>query len=319
MAMKIVVSACAIALIVFLLIWKRHCQGLSHAPVSVNYHFTRRCNYECGFCFHTAKTSYILPLEDAKRGLSLLKQAGMRKLNFAGGEPFLYPKFIGELARYCKEELRLESVSIVTNGSLVKENFFDSYGRFIDIMAVSCDSFDETTNVKIGRGTGNHVQHLQRLSVLCRQYGVKFKINTVVNRYNVNEDMNASIRQLAPFRWKCFQVLVVQGENDSDSTLRNANRFVIRDDEFRKFCQGHSNNECFVPEPNNLMRDSYLILDEHMRFLDKGNDPSPSILEVPVEEALRQIYWDEEGFVERGGFYDWTRVQNSSEKAMLDW
>ena len=243
----------------------------------------------------------------------------MRKLNFAGGEPFLYPKFIGELARYCKEELRLESVSIVTNGSLVKENFFDSYGRFIDIMAVSCDSFDETTNVKIGRGTGNHLQHLQRLSVLCRQYGVKFKINTVVNRYNVNEDMNASIRQLAPFRWKCFQVLVVQGENDSDSTLRNANRFVIRDDEFRKFCQGHSNNECFVPEPNNLMRDSYLILDEHMRFLDKGNDPSPSILEVPVEEALRQIYWDKEGFMERGGFYDWTRVQNSSEKAMLDW
>jgi radical S-adenosyl methionine domain-containing protein 2 len=319
MAMQLVVSASAIALIVFLLVWNRHYQSSSHVPVSVNYHFTRRCNYQCGFCFHTAKTSYILPLEDAKRGLSLLKQAGMRKLNFAGGEPFLYPKFVGELARYCKDELHLESVSIVTNGSLVKENFFDSYGRYIDIMAVSCDSFDEATNVKIGRGTGKHLQHLQTLSILCRQYGVKFKINTVVNRYNVNEDMNASIKQLAPFRWKCFQVLVVEGENDSDSTLRNANRFVITDDEFRKFCQDHSNNECFVPEPNNLMRDSYLILDEYMRFLDKGNDPSPPILEVPVEEALRQIYWDKEGFVERGGFYDWTRGQNSPEKDMLDW
>ena len=32
-------------------------------PVSVNYHFTRKCNYSCGFCFHTAKTSYVLPLE----------------------------------------------------------------------------------------------------------------------------------------------------------------------------------------------------------------------------------------------------------------
>ena len=30
-------------------------------PVSVNYHFTRQCNYSCGFCFHTAKTSYVLP------------------------------------------------------------------------------------------------------------------------------------------------------------------------------------------------------------------------------------------------------------------
>lgn len=43
---------------------------------SVNYHFTRQCNYQCGFCFHTAKTSYVLPLEEAKRGLKLLKEAG---------------------------------------------------------------------------------------------------------------------------------------------------------------------------------------------------------------------------------------------------
>ena len=32
-------------------------------PISVNYHFTRQCNYSCGFCFHTAKTSFLLPLE----------------------------------------------------------------------------------------------------------------------------------------------------------------------------------------------------------------------------------------------------------------
>lgn len=33
-------------------------------PVSVNYHFLRTCNYSCGFCFHTAKTSYVLPIEE---------------------------------------------------------------------------------------------------------------------------------------------------------------------------------------------------------------------------------------------------------------
>lgn len=48
-------------------------------PKSVNYHFTRKCNYECGFCFHTAKTSYMLSLEDAKRGLRMLKNAGIVK------------------------------------------------------------------------------------------------------------------------------------------------------------------------------------------------------------------------------------------------
>lgn len=45
-------------------------------PKSVNYHFTRKCNYECGFCFHTAKTSAMLNLEHAKKGLLMLKLAG---------------------------------------------------------------------------------------------------------------------------------------------------------------------------------------------------------------------------------------------------
>ena len=44
-------------------------------PISVNYHFTRKCNLKCGFCFHTSKTSYILSPEEAKRGLKLLKNA----------------------------------------------------------------------------------------------------------------------------------------------------------------------------------------------------------------------------------------------------
>lgn len=48
-------------------------------PTSVNYHFTRMCNYKCGFCFHTAKTSFVLPLEEAKRGLGLLKEAGKQE------------------------------------------------------------------------------------------------------------------------------------------------------------------------------------------------------------------------------------------------
>ena len=45
-------------------------------PLSVNYHFTRQCNYSCGFCFHTAKTSFVLPMEVAKEGMQMLKKAG---------------------------------------------------------------------------------------------------------------------------------------------------------------------------------------------------------------------------------------------------
>lgn len=45
-------------------------------PKSVNYHYTRKCNYTCGFCFHTARTSDFLTLDEAKKGLRMLKIAG---------------------------------------------------------------------------------------------------------------------------------------------------------------------------------------------------------------------------------------------------
>lgn len=165
-----------------------------------------------GFCFHTAKTSHMEDISRAKRGLQLLQQAGMKKINFAGGEPFLYPKFLGELVDYCKEDLHLESVSIITNGSLVKEEWVRQHAKNIDILACSCDSFDEDTNIKIGRGTGNQVEILYQIAEWCRESDIKFKLNTVVTRLNYEEDMNEHINILNPFRWKVFQVLIVEGE-----------------------------------------------------------------------------------------------------------
>lgn len=179
-------------------------------PISVNYFPSRLCNKQCGFCYHTATNSYMAPVSDAKRGLWKLQQAGMKKLNLAGGEPFLHPEFIGELCRFVKEELGLESVSIVSNGSLIKENWLVRYGKYLDILAISCDSFNEATNIKIGRGNGNNVAELRNIQKWCVKYGIKFKLNTVVCRYNFREDMTALVAELKPFRWKVFQVLKVQ-------------------------------------------------------------------------------------------------------------
>lgn len=72
----------------------------------------------------------------------------MEKINFSGGEPFLPQggKHLGEMVKYCKETLKLQSVTIVSNGSLITEKWLKNYGKFLDILAVSCDSFDEETN-----------------------------------------------------------------------------------------------------------------------------------------------------------------------------
>lgn len=284
-------------------------------PTSVNYHFTRKCNYKCGFCFHTAKTSFVLPLEEAKRGLKLLKESGMEKINFSGGEPFLHEKgeFMGKLVQYCKQDLQLPSVSIVSNGSMIKEKWFQKYGVYLDILAVSCDSFDEATNQLIGRTQGrkSHLDNLYKICNWCQEYKVAFKINSVINTFNTDEDMTEHINQLNPVRWKVFQCLVIDGENAGESALREAERFVISDQQFQEFLDRHSSVSCLVPESNEKMRNSYLILDEYMRFLDcrEGRkDPSKSILDVGVEQAIRFSGFDEKMFLKRGGKYVWSKA-----------
>ena len=66
----------------------------------------------------------------------MLVEAGMEKINFSGGEPFLHKsgKYLGELVRYCKEELKLPSVSIVSNGSLITEDWFINYGNYLTLI-----------------------------------------------------------------------------------------------------------------------------------------------------------------------------------------
>ena len=282
-------------------------------PISVNYHFTRKCNLKCGFCFHTSKTSFILSLEEAKRGLKLLKESGMKKINFAGGEPFLYQPFLGQLIKYCKEELKIEKLSIITNGTLVTKNFLKTYHKYIDVLGVSCDSFNEETNKKIGRGTGKNVIKLFEIANLCEKYNIKFKLNTVVCNLNFKEDMRENIIKLKPFRWKCFQVLMVKGENEDENRLRDVRKFQISNEDFEYFCNRHKDLNCFIPESNDNMKSSYLILDEYMRFLDKGDGEekaSDSILNVGVQKALEDIRWDENAFKERKGDYLFNFNQN---------
>jgi radical S-adenosyl methionine domain-containing protein 2 len=272
----------------------------------------------------------VLSQERAHRGLSLLKQAGMKKLNIAGGEPFLYPKFLGAMVKFCKETLGLESVSILTNGSKVTEKFLAQYGRYIDVLAVSCDSCNEKTNIAIGRGDGNNVAQLFQIRDWCKTYNIKFKLNTVVCRLNHDEDMVDMVRELAPFRWKVFQVLMVHGENDSEDTLRDVRKWEITDEEFAGFCERHRDIPAFLPESNRVMASSYLLVDEYMRFMDKGSGKlveSESILDVGVEKALSQIRWDVAAFHERGGVYDWSKEMSIPQPSVgelagggsLDW
>ena len=88
------------------------------------------------------------------------------------------------------------------------------------------------------------------------------------------------------------------------------------------------------------MKDSYLLLDEEMRYVvifvdfgshdecfydrflncsDSGKRPGRSLLNVGVEEALKDAGFDEKTFFERGGVFDWGRESDSEEAKVPEW
>lgn len=291
--------------------------------LSVNYHFTRKCNYKCGFCFHTSKTSHVEHIDQSMQILKLLKDSGCKKINFAGGEPFLpeYRERLGQMVKYAKKECGYDSVSIISNGVYINEPWFAQYSKYLDILGISCDSSDENINKKIGRGHGNHLATVRNAANLCHKYGVMFKLNTVVNSYNWQHDMSALVNEVNPMRWKLFQVLSIEDENSGPSALRDVARFLISPEQYAHFIDTHrervENSDAIIKVENNeVMRSSYTLVDEYGRFLDcsTGNkQPTQSVLEVGVEAALAQLLgsagggFDAKSFQQREGEYQWAK------------
>lgn len=294
------------------------------AFASVNWHFSRVCNYQCEFCYHVSPRSVAkgkrahVSVDEGCKAISLLAAAGMKKLNFSGGEPFLYPK---PLAAWCRHAKGLGLyVSIITNGSLVSEEWLEANRDFVDMIGVSVDSCNEETHRELGRGDASrslsHTGSALQLSAWCKQYAIPFKVNTVVTSANDMDDMHDLIGKLGPCRWKVFQMLLIDGENANHQAgtsagteiRRDASRLEIRGDRFEQYVARHRDLACMRVEDNATMRNSYVILNEELKFLDNASGSKRasrhSILEVGVARAFEGITFDAESFRRRdGGFF----------------
>ena len=106
---------------------------------SVNIHIIGACNYHCGFCFTKGLSDQFLSKEMWISIFIDLRNRGVEKINFAGGEPFLHP----ELIEYCKicKELGF-TVSIISNASLITEEVLRTVAEYVDWLGISIDSSD---------------------------------------------------------------------------------------------------------------------------------------------------------------------------------
>ena len=162
------------------------------------------------------------------------------------------------------------------------------------------------TGRKLRKGSLDEEEY-RNLVTRVRERGYRLKINTVVTDANKDEDMTQFIQWAQPERWKIFQVLPIDGQNDD--TLGN---LTVTHEEFEKYVERNRAAEghgiAVVPESNDLMTGSYLMVDPAGRFFDNTeghHTPSRPILQVGIAAALQEISVDPAIFELRGGRYEW--------------
>lgn len=234
------------------------------------------------------------------------------KLTFLGGEPTMVP-YLPELLTIAKEHNR--TTSIITNGYRLTEAYIRSLVGLLDWVTISIDSSNPETHKKLGRGFKGDTPLTNEFYLdacrLVKKYGMKLKISTVVNSLNYDEDMSKFILSLKPDRWKIFQCLYINGENDG-----RVDDLLITQAQLDLFFKRHE----FLVEKGIPMyastentKNGYACITPAGCFLDDIENKhrySRPILQVGVDEAWKDIDYRPENFKNRGGLYDWASKES---------
>lgn len=256
--------------------------------LKINYHLTQACNFGCKFCFAKYEKDFI-GFEDQKKVIKNIAESGIfDSINFAGGEPFLVKK-LPELISY-SASLGLK-VSVITNGYLLSDSILEDVVPNLTMLGISCHSFNEETKREIGSCTksGKTLTN-ERLAEIClkvhalNESGIancRLKINSVICKPNVNEDLKAGIDSLKYVqRWKGLRCQEF-GSNQA---------MLVSDAEFRHFKLVNNKgtlNQVF----ENDMKDTYIMINPAGRLIKESSDglgytTVGSALEEPMQNLM---------------------------------
>lgn len=226
----------------------------------------------------------------------------MEKINFAGGEPLLHPRLLD----YCSYAKSLGmTVSITTNGYLLKGKIIDKMDGLVDWIGLSVDSGSDVIEEKLCRGYGDHVTHCIEIADKIHEAGIHLKVNTTVTRLTYLENMRPIIRNLNPERWKVFQMLHLRGENDdalADLSISN--------EQFEYFVDRHrlfrlENGDAPVFESADDMENSYFIVTPAGNvIINEGRVISKYCLDEVLNKGIQNIV-NVDKYERRGGLYNW--------------
>lgn len=203
---------------------------------TVNWHITSKCNYNCKFCSVHDFNYEIKDMNQVSSVLNIIQELNsigteIKCLNITGGEPTLHPLFYDILKTVKDNDI---PVWISTNGSTISRDDIEIISQYAEGISISVDSISNTKERDIGRGFGNHVTNVLKVSDLINENGINLGVNTVVTKINCQDNLRSLIHRINPHKWNIFQRF--PGPHQNNAFINK----MANDYQFREFVRKHS-------------------------------------------------------------------------------
>lgn len=218
----------------------------------VNWHFTKRCNFSCKYCF--VKPMHHFEYKDLQ-AIEILSNY-FEEINLVGGEPTIDDE-IEKIIDFASE--RFSKVTMVTNGYNLA-NKPDSIKNLekLSSIGISIDFFDKENNIKIGRNRGEDsldIQDYLKIKQLLEQNNIEFKVNLMISKMNYDFDFNKELELLKPSRLKVIAIM---------DLFEKKHHLGVTEEEFKHFTNRHElskyTNRLVLEAPGEMI-DAYYMVD----------------------------------------------------------
>lgn len=167
--------------------------GSDEQVLSAYLHVTQRCNLSCLGCYSLDDQRNVLhdaPLDDIVHAIDQLAEGGVARLVISGGEPFLRDD-LPDIVAHAKAECGIPSVTVLSNGTCLKEEALAKLAPYVDCVSVSFDGCSASSPAYIRQE--QRYEELVDAVRIVRAAGIQAHIIPTVHAKNT-DDMAAYVR-----------------------------------------------------------------------------------------------------------------------------
>ena len=150
---------------------------------TIDFHITAKCSQACPYCWGPRRFRKPVETETAQRILARIRDLGIRRVVFTGGDPLQRPD-APDLIQYAKE-IGLET-ALSTTGDFVTPDILEIVSPYLDLISLPLDGSNENVNART-KHPGHFFSVMRSLYWLRNYHSIDVKVCTPVTRHNLDD------------------------------------------------------------------------------------------------------------------------------------